>query len=144
MLSVPLIDPMGSVIAELRADNDLDALVHGRVRGEEPAPDDAKGPGEYQAFVVLTTFEDPPHPRLPIQRAVYGVNCYGSTFQNARAVWGAVVKAMHLVGPRIKANGLGIYISAIEGGGDTDKDPDTKQPVVRGVIRLTTTAYSIA
>ena len=150
MMDVSMIDPMGAVIAELKADATLSSLVHGRVRGEEPAPGDARGPVDpedpdsgYQAFVVITTFEDPPHPRLPIQRALYGLNCYGATFQNARAVWGAVVKAMHLVGARLASNGVGIYVSVIEGGGESDHDPDTNQPVIRGTLRITTTVKAM-
>lgn len=141
MLSAPMIDPLGSIITELRADVDLDLLVHDRIRGEEAGPNDVADP--YQAFVVLVTFEDPPHPRVPIQRAVYGVNAYGVTYQNARAVWGAVVKAMHIAGSRMKSNGLGIYISAVEGGGEADEDPQTHQPLIRGVIRVTATAAAI-
>lgn len=150
MLTTPMLDPLGAVVAELRADDDVAALVSDRVRGGEPRglsttyEGDALGPGLYKAFVVVTTLDRPPHPSLPIQRAIFGVACYGVTYQNAAAVWGAVVKAMHRVGERVKANGQGIYISAIETGGSQDKDPDTKQPVVRGTIRLIATASSVS
>jgi hypothetical protein len=144
MIDTTFLDPVGAVLAELRADTDVSALAGGRIRGGEPAPGDAKGPGEYRAFLVLVTFDDPPHPRVNVQRAVYGVNCYGVTHQGSRELWGAVVKAMHVVGSRMKANGLGIYISAIESGGESDLDPLTKQPVTRGTLRLWATAQAVA
>lgn len=139
MLAEPQLDPMGALIAEARADPDLSALVSTRVRGFEPAPGDALGPGQYQAFVVIAALDVPPHLRVPLTFATYGVNCYGSTAQGAWAVWGAFVKAFHMVGPRVKANGLGIYQTFVVSGGEQDKDPDTGQPVVRGTIRVTAT-----
>lgn len=161
MLDEPMMDPMGAIISELRADPDIQDLVgvdecgFRRVRGGEalgagkcangtPRSADGLGPGAYRAFIVVGTIDDPPFGRVPIQRAVYSVSCYGATFQNARAVWGAVVKAMHLVGERVKGNGQGIYISAIEGGGEQDQDPDTKQPVVRGTIRVYATVQAVS
>lgn len=150
MLATPMLDPLGAVVTELRADPDVVNLVSDRVRGGEPKgktdlyEGDALGPGSYKAFIVLTTLDRPPHPSLPIQRAIFGVACYGTTYQNASAVWGAVVKAVHRVGERVKASGLGIYISAVETGGSQDTDPDTKQPLVRGTIRVIATAQPVS
>jgi hypothetical protein len=92
---------------------------------------------------VVSTIDDPPHPRLPIQRAVYSVACYGATFQNAREVYGAVVKAMHVIGERVKANGLGIYISVVDGGGEQETDPVTLQPCIRAMVRVIATAQAV-
>lgn len=144
MLDDPQLDPMGALIAELRADTDVAALVSARVRGFEPAPGDAQGAGSYQAFIVLTAFSVPPHPRVPITFAEYGARCYGSTPQNAWAVWAAVVKALHQVGDRTKSNGLLIYRTFVLTGGQQDRDPDTQQPVVIGSIRLTASLQSVA
>lgn len=144
MLADPQLDPMGSLIGELRADADVAALVSTRVRGFEPAPGDALGPGQYQAFVVLTALSVPPHPRVPVTFAEYGVRCYGATPQNAWAVWAAVVKALHQVGDRTKTNGLLIYRTFVLTGGQQDRDPDTQQPVVTGSIRLTASLQSVA
>lgn len=159
LLSEPMIDPMGGIIAELRADADVQDLVgvdecgFRRIRGGEalgagkcangtPRSADGLGPGAYRAFIVVAALDDPPFGRVPIQRAVYSVACYGTTYQNARAVWGAVVKAMHLVGTRVHST-TGFYISAVDQGGEQDKDPDTGQPVVRGTIRVIATAQPI-
>lgn len=144
MLDTAQLDPLGSLLVEIRSDVDVEALVDGRVRGFEPAPGDAKAAGSYQAFVVLVALSVPPDPQLPVTFATYGVRCYGSTPQNAFAVWGTVVKVVHSIGPRLKANGLGIYRSAVISGGEQGKDPDTQQPVVEGTIRLIATTQAVA
>lgn len=149
MLTAPQIDPMGSLIAELRADSSVAAVVglddrgNRRVRGFEPAPGDADDVGSYKAFIVVTALSVPPHPRVPITFAEYGIRCYGATAQNAWAVWGAAVKALHQVGHRTKSNGLLIYRTLVLSGGQQDRDPDTGQPVVTGSIRLTASLNSV-
>lgn len=160
MLSAPQMSGIGSLVTELRADMDLATLVghdlagRVRVRGGEPVGTleqsggrylgDARGPNDYQSFVVITTLDEPMHPSVPIFFGTYGVAAYGSTFENARAVWGAVVKAMHRVGGRTKASGFHIYISATDAGGGQDKDPDTGQPLTRGTIRIIAIANAVA
>jgi hypothetical protein len=150
MLDDPMLDPMGALVAELRADPDVAALVGDRVRGGEPKgasatyEGDALGPGDYKAFVVLVALDDPPWLRVPVQRAIYAFNCFAATYQQARTLYGAVVKALHYAGPRLKGNGLGIYLIVIETGGEQDSDPDTRQPLIRGTIRVTATAQAIA
>jgi hypothetical protein len=144
MLDDPQINPLGSLLVEIRSDVDVDGLVNGRVRGREPAPGDAMASGSYQAFAVLVTLDAPPDPQLPVTFATYAIRAYGSTPQNAWAVWGAIVKAVHQIGPRVKSNGLGIYKTKVVSGGEEDTDPDTKQPLVTGVIRLTATTRVVA
>jgi hypothetical protein len=151
---------IGALVTELRSDTDLATLVgrdlanRVRVRGGEPVGSmrqsggfyagDARGAGDYQAFVVLVTLDEPVRGRVPIFDGYYGVNAYGSTFENARAVWGALVKAMHFAGGRTKVNGLHIYTSIVETGGTQDIDPVTQQPVVRGTIHIVASANAVA
>ena len=144
MLDDPQLDPLGSLLVEIRDDVDVDALVDGRVRGFEPAPGDAKPAGSYQAFIVLVNLGAPPDPQLPVTFATFAVRCYGSTPQNAWAVWGAVVKSVHETGPRLKASGLGFYKTIVVDGGEQGKDPDTQQPVVTGTVRLIATTQVVA
>lgn len=157
----PPVDPFPVLLGELRADADVIAEVGSdpfgrvRVRADEPAGSgrnasgsvsyagDAQGAGHYQKFVVLTTLDEPPHPRVPILRGVYALRCYGATWQEARAVWAACVKALHAVGAR-SSGGVGIYVSMIETGGEKDKDPDTNQPLVTGTVRATSSGLAIA
>lgn len=153
----PMIDPLGSLIVEIRDDDDVDTLVDGRVRGFEPAPNivnpttglviregDARGPGSYLSFVVLVTLSAPPEPRVPLTFATYGARCYGVTPQGAWAVYGALVKSIHHIGARVKANGLGIYHTLVISGGEQSKDPDTAQPVVLATIQLIATTQAVA
>lgn len=149
MLTAPQLNILGSLVTEALADSDVASLTSGRVRGAQPRPvsdtyaGDARGPGEYVAFVILSTLDDHPHPQLPITFAEYAVNAYGVTPQNAAAVWHALVKAFHKVRTRTKSNGLGIYQSLVLTGGEQDRDPDTQQPVVRGTLRVIATALAV-
>ena len=142
-LDEPLLDPFGSFITELKADVDLISLVSDRIRGNEPGPGDVQPAGSYRAFIVLETLVAVPDPDLPVTFAQYGARCYGTTFQGAWAVYGALVKATHRVGPRLKVSGLGIYQTLITGGGGEEKDPDTKQPYVNATITLIATAQAV-
>lgn len=144
MFDDPQLDPLGPLLTEIRDDADVDDLVDGRVRGYQPAAGDAQPVGKFKAFVVISALDVPPDPRLPITKATYAVRAYGVTPQGAWSVWAAVVKAIHGVGPRLKANGLGFYRSQVVSGGTQDEDPDTHQPVVEGVISLIATTTAVA
>jgi hypothetical protein len=143
MFTVPQLDPSGAIIIEAREDPDVAALVDERVRGPEPAKDDARGAGQYQAFVTIACLSAPPEFGVPTTFAEYALNAYGSTYQNAWAVWAALVKAFHKVGPRVKANGLAIYQTLVLTGGTEDSDPITKQPVVRGTLRVIASTLAV-
>lgn len=140
-----MLDPLGAILTELRDDGAVDALVQGRVRGGEPAPNDGAKP--FKRFIVLTRLDAVPFRTLNdmvVQDVQLGFRCYGSTYQDAAQLTGAVIDALHLVGPRLKASGLGIYITRITGGGSATKDPDTGQPYETGVISLFATTQVVA
>lgn len=143
-------DALGKIVVEIRDDDGVDAIAHGRVRGAEPAGStsteagDARGPGEYVAFVVLSKLDDPRvGARIPAHREVIAARCYGRTFAEAAALRWAVSNAVHLIGPRVKANGLGIYQTLDESGGAADKDPSTQQPYETFVITALATTVSV-
>lgn len=150
-----MLDPTGALIVEIR-DALEDAGVTDRVRSPEPAPDvidaagtvtargDARGPKDYIRFVVIVPLEVPPHPQLPITDARYIARCYGTDPHDAFLVYAALCDAIHAVGPRVKASGLGIYRSWIETGGTSDRDPDTLQPLITATIRLLATTQAVA
>ena len=156
MLDVAQLDPLGSLVTEGKASATLASLVSGRIRGFEPKPEtrdslgdltyegDALGPGHYKAFVVIAALDVPPHPSVPITFATYVVRAYGTTAQNAWAVWGAVVQTFHKVRGRMGNSGLGMYQTSVISGGEEDKDPETDQPVVLGTIQLIATLSAIA
>ena len=109
MLDAPMLDPTGALVLEVREIPEVAALVKSRVRPNEPAgasadyEGDALGVGHYKAFIVITPLSIAPDRRLPITTAEWSFSCYGTTFQNAWAVYGAVVKGIHGLGVRTKA-----------------------------------------
>lgn len=143
-------DALGKLIIELRTDAGVAAIVGAnptsspaRVRGFEPAPDDAKGPGEYRAFVVLVNEGGIRMRNVPVQRPRIAARCYGRNPAEAAQLAAAVSDAVHDKGPRVHSNGLGIYRSFTESGGEQDKDPDTSQPVVTTFIDLFATTQAV-
>lgn len=138
-------DALPKLLTEIRDDDAVDAIVDGRVRGFEPAPGDAKPNGSYQAFVVLVQLSAPRvAPRVPAQRATIVTRCYGRTPAEAASLRWAVSNAIHNIGPRVHANGLGIYQSLDETGGEQEKDPDTGQPYQTLVITALATTVAVA
>lgn len=150
MLTADLINPIGAVVVELRDDAGVAALVDGRVRTFEPLgksssyEGDSVGPGRFKAFIVITTTSAPPHARVPVVFAEYVIRCYGATPQAAAAVWGAVVRVLHQRGGRARGNGQWVFKSKVLSGGAEERDPDTQQPYVEGVISVIATAQAIA
>ncbi len=136
-------DALPKILIELRDDIEVDAIVDGRVRGFEPAPGDAQGPGSYKAFVCVVQLDAPRLGRIPVQRPRIAVKCYGRTPQEAAALRWACSNAIHNVGPRTYANGLGTYISMDDGGGEQEKDPDTAQPYQTFVVDLFATTQEV-
>lgn len=144
----PMVNVIGAMIAELRDDLDVSTLVGNRIRHGNPLGEvsgsggqmvydgDAKGSGEYKAFIVLVTLSNPPQRRVPVQYLEVAARCYGTTRQQSREVYGALVKCFQDRGVRVKSNGTGIWRSAIVGGGSDDTDPKTGQPVVIATIQL--------
>lgn len=132
-------DVLPKLLIEIRADPAVAAIVEGRVRGGEPADGDAKGPGAYLPFVVLVQLGAARHPRVPVQFPRIAARCYGRTHQEAAALRWAVSGAVHYGGPRIHANGLGIYQSLDSEGGEQNTDPDTGQPYQTLVIEAPAT-----
>ena len=138
------LDPFGKVLIELR-DDPIVAAITDRIRGHQPGPDDARGPDDYQAFVVVTDLATIRGRRgLPIQTVRVNVRAYAATGTAAKALYLACSDALHDVGPRIHANGLGIYTSHDETGGEEGSDPKTHQPYVEGVFELIATTSAVA
>lgn len=145
-----MLDVTGKVVLDLRSDFDVATLVgtdeHGlvRVRGFEPAPGDEQGPGAYRNFVVVVALSTPREKRIPVQRPRFGIRCYGSTPQQAMAVYAACSDALHQVGERVYANRLGVWDSFDDTGATAAKDPDTDQPYVTFVAEYAATTLAIA
>ena len=128
-----MIDPLGKLLTEIRDDPAVAALG-AVVRGGEFAPGDAAVP--FKRVVVLVRLGATREKRAPVQAVRIAVRCYGSTFADAAALYGAVSAAIHNVGPRIGATGVLIHRSFDDIGTGASKDPDTGQPHEDGVIQL--------
>ena len=128
-----MIDALGTLLTEIRDDPGVAALTT-RIRGGEPAPGDAATP--FQRFVVLVRLGSTREKRAPVQEVRIGLRCYGATFADAAALYGAVSDAIHNVGPRIGATGVLIHRSFDDAGLGAQTDPDTGQPHEDGVISL--------
>ena len=136
-----MIDPMGFLLTGIR-DFPAVAALTSRVRGGEPAPGDDAVP--FQRFVVLTRLGTQRNKRAPVQEVRIAAKCYGSTYQDAAVLYGAVSAAIHNVGPRINASGVLIYRSFDDIGMGAEKDPDTGQPHEDLIIELFAATQAVA
>lgn len=150
-----MIDPLGRLIIELKANVALAALTT-RIRGGEPRgatfngsgvqtdAGDARGPGDYIRFIVLVRLGVARSKgRVPVQEVRIGYRAYGTSAQDATALYGALSDAVHNVGPRL-GGGVLIYRSYDDVGGTAEKDPDTGQPLESGVIELFAATLAVA
>jgi Protein of unknown function (DUF3168) len=128
-----VIDPLGALLTEIRDDPVVAALTT-RIRGGEPAPGDSAVP--FQRFLVLVRLGSARDKRAPVQEVRIGIRCYGTSFADAAALYGAVSDAIHNVGPRIGATGVLLHRSFDDAGMGAQTDPDTGQPHEDGVISL--------
>ena len=120
-----MIDPLGFLLIGIRDDPAVVALG-AVVRGGEMAPGDSAVP--FKRVVVLVRLGAQRDKRAPVQEVRIAARCYGSTYQDAAALYGAVSDAVHNIGPRISASGVLIYRSFDDVGMGATKDPDTGQP----------------
>jgi hypothetical protein len=130
-----LVDPTGRLLTEIRDDSAVAALTT-RVRAGEPTAGDSLGPGSWQRFVVLSHLGTSRLRRVPVQEVRYVARCYGTTYQDATALAGAVSDAVHAKGHRTSGAGVVIFGSFDEGGEGADADPNTGQPMSAVVISV--------
>lgn len=127
-----LSEPMGTILAELRAAN----VASKRVRGNEPAPGDALGPESYQRFVVVVDLGGPRFHRIPMQTLRYAIRAYGATPQDASALYRECSDVLDNAGPRYGPTDVAIYQTLDDTGGSFGKDPQTGQPYYDGVFEV--------
>jgi hypothetical protein len=137
-----LLSPLGAAIAELAADTAVKAITT-RIRPIEPGELDAKSAGSYVSFVVVSVLDAPWQAATATGRVTLGLRCYAPTFPTAEALYLACAAVFHRKGPRIATSRLGIYNSLVTGGGTFDKDPDTGQPLVHGIVEMNVSIQAI-
>jgi hypothetical protein len=133
-------EPMGSILFELRAAN----IASKRVRASEPGPNDAKGEGEYQRFVVVVDLGGVREHRVPLQTRRYALRAYGVTPQDAADLYMECSDVLDNGGPRYGPTNVAIYQSLDDTGGSSSLDPITKQPVYEGVFEIFAGAQALA
>lgn len=151
-----VLSAIGAAVAELAADSGITAIVgvdqYGvrRIRPIEPlgtvgsAPGDARGPGAYIPFIIVSLLDNPPVARMPIRNVVLGIRAYHTTYANAETLWLAAEAVFRDRAARVAAaSRLGIWFSVIQAGGIPDKDPDTSQPLFSGAVSMPTTMLAI-
>ena len=151
-----LLSPLQADIAELAIDSGVIAAGVGldqynvrRIRAVEPlgtvgtTQGDARGPGAYIPFVVVSVLDSAVVTREPIRENVLSLRCYASTFAAAEVLWLACEGVFLNRGQRAAASGLGIWFSRPRSIGP-DKDPSTSQPLWHGTVRMPTTLASVA
>lgn len=132
-----MIDPLGYLLTTIRDDTDV-ASITTRIRGEEMAQGDAP------PFVIIRGFPIRREQHLPVARYQYMILCFGRTHKEAAQLRGVVSDAIHGVGPRVNASGVGIYRSHSEVEGQSQIDPDTQWPfqTIVAVVWAATTAVA--
>lgn len=137
-----MIDVVGKVLDELRDDSAVGAITE-RVRAHVPGPDDARGPGDYVPFIVLSDLGGLPLLKVPVQFPRLNIRCYGATPQGAKALYVAASNAIHDIGPRTHGT-VGLYRSKDATGGNEGYDPRTKQPFVEFVSEFIAATAAVA
>jgi hypothetical protein len=137
-----LVDPTGYLLTTIRDAAGVAALT-ARVRVDEPMgrtvnsasvetdAGDARGPGKWVRFIVISRLARSREKRLPIQEARYVARCYGqggNPWQDADALAGAVSDAIHNTGPMRNAAGVVLFQLFDDGGEGPTADPMTHQP----------------
>lgn len=133
--------PLAAAIAELRADAAVSAIT-ARIRGVEPGAGDALGPGEYQAFVVLSVIDAPYIGRSGVRDATIAIAAYADGWPEAEALYQACEAVFRDRSARTVGT-VGVYHSQVVSGGAPDRDPDTHQPLFRGIVSYPTTTAAV-
>lgn len=152
-------DVLPKLLTDIRDDTDVSAITT-RIRSPEPAPPlinpstgavldkgdvrEGSASDPFVAFVVLIPQVPLRHHTLPVQWTRTVARCYGRTPIEATALRWAVGAAIHNAGPRVYANGLGIYASFDVESGEPELDPVTKQPYMELVIEAPATTQAVA
>lgn len=129
------LSPLGAAVAELLADGTVTAITT-RIRPIEPGALDDKGADSYVSYVVVSVLDAPWQAATATSSVTLGLRCYAPTFPGAEALYLACAAVFHRKGPRIAKSRLGIFNSLVTGGGTFDKDPDTQQPLVHGIVEM--------
>ncbi len=140
------IDPLETLLAHLRADAGLTALVGTRIYGGD-RPAGATGDqlsSESGASVTAQLSGGPTHPTLPLADVFIDVRCWGGVGPDgplrAVSIWRALHAAVNVAHQSVAVSGGNAHLLwALEEQGPTLlRDPDTNEAFVRATIRVAT------
>jgi hypothetical protein len=137
-----MIDPLRTARAEVAALPAVAAITD-RVRRGDPAPGDIQQSGKYLAYVVLVRLDASRDLRAPVMEVPITARCYGTTRQQAADLWAAISEGLNNRGPRIR-DGVLVHRSFAPSDSGDDQDPDTKQPMIAGLIRYHLATSAVA
>jgi hypothetical protein len=134
--------PLGSAIAELQDAVTVSAITT-RIRPVEPGAGDALGAGHYLAFVVVSVLDSRPLGHMGVRETTLGLSCYAATWPLAEVLYLACEGVFLDRQARLGPGRIGVYNSQVVSGGEPDRDPDTQQPLFRGVVSYPTTIAAV-
>jgi hypothetical protein len=132
----PYMDPIGSIVTELRAA--LTPLIPSlTVRGAQFLADDSP------PIIIVDDGGDLMLDRYEVQRVRVMIRCYGRTQPEARLLWSHVMRELHQKGPRISNKDVAIYLSRLESASGSLEDPDVHWPYKYGSFLAYTAAQAV-
>lgn len=135
-----MVDVMGELVRELRADAGVSAIVGTHVWGEEVPANAGNDP---RPFVTIRELGVRREKRTPVMQVRVSVLCVAKTHQLASALYGAVSDALHNQGPRVNS-GVGIWRSSEESGGQTLIDPQLRWPQKVAIYEVFAVSQAVA
>jgi hypothetical protein len=151
----PQLDVLPKLVIETRDDEVVASIVGKRVRGKDaqPAaqdadgkqiePGDARPAGQYVPFVVIKRMGGVRATRAPMQQPRLLFECYGRDDREAAVLTNACIRALHNRGPRVFANGLGIFNTLVTAGPEQASDPVTQQPFEMFIVEAVATTQGV-
>ncbi len=124
-------DSKGALIAHLKTDTDLSALVGTRIFGDELPRDEADSMPRKAVVLTPSGGSMPPYTQatMQLEAQTYDVFCYGETLFQANAVRRAVQGALRAIQAITKSSVL-LHWARPAGGSISGQDPVTNWPVV--------------
>jgi hypothetical protein len=132
-----MVDPLGRIFTDLRADSALAAETGGKIWAEVPALWNGQPlPEDPRPYVLVNPLAVGRGRHIPIDTHRIAITCYGKDPRLAARLYGLVSDVLHDAGPRHTAGGTALYRSEEEVGGQPANDPLTGWPVNISIYQI--------
>ena len=141
-----MIDPMGRILAELRASAPLATETGGRMWAGE-IPEKFQGqpvPKDSRPYVLLHRLGLSRGRHNPVGTFRLSATCMHKTPRDAARLYGMVSDVLHDTGPRYTPGGTAVYRSEEEVGGQPGTDPLTGWPFEIAVYQVWAATLAVA